>query len=131
MVLLVVKGKAGKSKVLVENFVSDNILIVETAELSLSKMIGDKFENMGAIILPSNDLEHQIAVLKMLSDMYENATKEEIEGSKVDIIFYLNVKGIDAVRFFDFEESLKGFDYKRIIVTVQSENEEIQYIEYK
>lgn len=124
--MLVIQGKRGKSQVLLENFVCDGTHIVETADLSLSKMVDSKME-ITTFVIESNSQGDQEAILKAFEELYN--TKEMKDYGGANILFYLNVKEDEIEKFAEFESKLKDYELVRLILTVQADNDELEYYE--
>lgn len=129
--MLIIKGKQGKAEVLAENFVDKESLIVETHNLQLSKLLRDDIA-CTVLQIPTNRKEDLRKITETLTSFYdsEGAKYHHIRFAK--IIFYLNVNEEDIEIFKKFEDLLKWkYAFVKVILTVQSEDEEIKYIKYE
>lgn len=114
--MLVIKGKNGKSTLLVEEFIGEGDLIIETDEFQISNMIPD---DVGCTFfrISSNKQEDLIAILEALE-----LSLEKIEFRR--IIFYVNTIEDNIKMFFDFGKK-HGLEHN--ILTVQAHNKELEF----
>lgn len=126
--MLVIKGRAGKASVIAERFIADNTFIVETHDGALSKLITDEELELNILQIPSNSPEEQDRIIDVLTNFYNSEEGQEL--GYVNVIFYLNVDEDRIEAFKYFEDSFYHFDLVRVILTVQADNEELEYYMY-
>ena len=133
--MLIIKGRNGKALALAKSsYLGSDKLIIETVDLRLSTVACSNGvynnisgEEVVSIALPSNSVQEQDKIIDILTHYYERG-----EGKKkgyVDVIFYLNVDEDRVEAFKKFEEDMMDkFDYVKVVLTVQADNEELEYI---
>lgn len=116
--MLVIKGKNGKSTLLVDEFIGEGDLVIETDGLRISHMSLDDID-CTYISIPSNNKENLTLILKALELSFEDTGNHFRR-----IIFYVNTTEDNIEMFLDFSKK-HGLEHD--ILTVQADNEELEF----
>ncbi len=123
--MLIVKGRSGKSVILKDHFVDEDTLIIEYVDgprISTILNINCDFIGIRKDRL-SDALEELINLL--LNEKWEK--KDHIK-----MLFYINTEADSDIKMIKkFENNLnKNYELVQIIVTMQSSDNEIKYLEF-